>query len=264
MFKINKAVSFKKGIFFYSNHIPEFGVYSHLENGEIKVERRPFSAELLNAENILAVSKRKIKAISVILVLLTFVLNILFYRFVPNIGLATFCFFTINYESFFTLCYCFFDAHISKNTNNDQHTRFHAAEHIIINYYNKFNEVPKDMSKLNYNLMFSENCSFYEDVARTLFWATHLIPFTFLSTKSFFSFIIIGLAFMAFSSCLTYFLHKFNLLKYLEIIYLKKPTSVELEIAKKGLEAWIKMEKEFEGAGYPEFSHAICIEIVVQ
>ncbi len=199
-----------------------------------------------------------------ILVLLTFVLNILFYRFVPNIGLATFYFFVINYKSFFTLCYSFFDAHVSKNTNNNQHTRFHAAEHTIINYYNKFNEVPEDMSKLNYNLKFSENCSFYEDIRRILFWATHLILFTFLPIKSFFSFIIIYLAFMTFSSCLTYFLHKFNLLKYLEIIYLKKPTSVELEVAKKGLEAWIKMEKEFEESGYPELSHIICIEIVVQ
>ncbi len=62
MFRINKAISFKKGIFFYSNHLPEFGVYSHLEkDGTIKTERRPFSAELLNAENILAVSKKKSK-----------------------------------------------------------------------------------------------------------------------------------------------------------------------------------------------------------
>ncbi len=263
MFRINKAISFKKGIFFYSNHIPEFGVYSHLENGEIKVERRPFPVELLYAENVLFLSKRKIKTISAILVLLALVLNVLFYRFVPNIGIATFGFLTTNYEFFFALCHLFFDAHINKNTDN-RAPRFHAAEHIIVNYYNKFNEAPENMSKLNYNLMFDVHCGYYKDIGEILFYLTYLIPFTFLRAKTFTLFFIIALSFLTFSGFLTYFLHKFNLLKYLEIIYLKKPTSVELEVAKKGLEAWIKMEKEFEESGYLDFSHAICIEIVVQ
>lgn len=243
MIKINHVQSLENGIFFYSNYIPNYGIHAYLDNtGNIKTERKTWDGSLKNKNNSLTLSTTKAILILCILMFLSFTGSV-FLNFPINLSITLSTFLSLQYNNFFPLCIHFFDIHIRKSAISI--SKFHSAEHMIFNYYNKFNELPSILELKN-SSKFSKDCSLYVIIKKTLLSILFFISYFFILEKQ---------AHILYSICaifitllvlfiLNLILEKLDLIKYLEVFFLLKPDDTELTVAIKGLESWIELENE--------------------
>lgn len=108
-----------------------------------------------------------------------------------------------------------------------QISRNHSAEHMTANAYESLGRVPKDIEEIQKFSKIHERCgsiSHYRNIVRHLPYAIGLYFCTYN--------ILFGIAIMILLVCsLAYLDIKYNVLKYLEIITLRKPKDENLELA---------------------------------
>jgi len=243
MFKINEAISLNNGIYFCSSSKSNIGVYCYVDtNGKIKTERCSFSASETIKQNIYSIPKDNYSIFIIVNLFLALLACISFNFFTHSpVALSLLILFLLNSSpKSYILYLCFFEAHCKKNTKKVY--RFHSAEHMVVNYFNKNQKLPT-IDEITYDYMFEENCNFYLNifllVSKTLFWIISvLLIFNFNTFSILWIPTIFSISFWG-----TFLLDRFKILKYLEIIYLKMPTKEELEIALIGLSELINMEK---------------------
>lgn len=107
--------------------------------------------------------------------------------------------------------------------------RYHAAEHAVLNAYNKTNEVPT-LSDIRTYSSFSSSCGSLEDNVFAILFIGLGIGNFFYSNLSF-------LIFITLFYLLVLVLAKLNLLSWTEAMVLSKPTDNEYIVAIKALEA---------------------------
>ena len=121
--------------------------------------------------------------------------------------------------------------------------RFHSAEHMAINFYNSSYKVPT-LDEIKKASKYSRFCSSYPIIKNFLFGSCFAILYFFILEKSGSILMCLGLLVLAtlLLTAIIFILEKLDLIKYLEALFLLKPTDKELEVAIEELKAWIEME----------------------
>lgn len=227
----------ENGIIFYSNHKPEHGIYSYIQENKYKVER-------INTQHFKQPSKHNTIKKGILAILLIILSLISQSHTSLNLSAAVFSFLLFAYGNFYKLCEYFFHSHISKKHRKCQ--QFHAAKHMVLNSYKRLGGVPNLWETKKKEKYYSD-CEMYTRICETFQGVLLSICFCYYDSPLKF-FKILG--FYIISSIISQFIT--NVLKYLNILihfewlFLSNPTDMDLQVFIDGLDSWIQLENEIE------------------
>lgn len=227
------------GIVFYSRAFPGLGLEAFYDENN-KIQTRKIFTKLDEYGEILEnlcdmenekFSKKHILIINFIIITLGISLCILLKNF--GILLASLCFFA-NSKQFFDVVNFSYSRKFTKSKNYST-AKFHSAEHMVCNAYEKLKRVPT-LEEIKRFSRFHKRCGSCFYLSNFFF----IISFT-LCVLFLFKLPIYGIA--MFSIILIFILDmKFRLLRFMQILVTNKPSEKELLLAIEGLKALEDME----------------------
>lgn len=239
---ITNARSKKNGIVFYSNIMPLFVIDAHVDkDGKIQIIILP---RILSDVTDFSLDEKEHESF------LFTELFLVFFFCLISIGL--FGWLTVVFRNIFisiaTLFACLFlyfgcklACCITKSIHLKELSRFHAAEHMVINAYCNLQHVPT-MEEIKKSSRFSKCCGSMALLNPCMM--TLLLTLCFISgilLKPIFCLLV-----LVSTPLLILIIEKFALLRYLQILFTSKPTNLELEVALKGIQAYDDMEKHLK------------------
>lgn len=234
-----EARSKKDGIVFYSKKCPMLGLEAFYDENE-KIQTQIILTELddfntgfatLYSDNSKKITNTHLLIINAFVIILSFILGILF----KNLGFffSGFIFLIVSDRllNFINTCYSV----KSKNSSDYAIGKFHSAEHMVCNAYEKLRKIPT-LDEIQKFSRFHKRCGSNDSISNFFFYIASIIsyPFAFLELK----YLLI-----LFTIILIHVLNKkFNWLCFLQIMITNKATKKELLLAIKGLEGFEAME----------------------
>lgn len=224
----------ENGLIFYSNHMPEFGVYCYISEGKTKVDR--IRTELFKQPTR---GKILIKLIIAVLLFITaFATESLFSS--VNIYASTITFLIFAYKDFCALWEDFFHIHISKKNRKRQ--QFYAAKNMILNSYQKLDGIP-NLWEIKTKSKYSYSCDIYTRICATFHGILLSVCFCFYN----YTFNIVKiLTFYMFTYIICRIFHKLRIFIRLEWLFLENPSNAVLQCSIDGLSEWLELENEIE------------------
>ena len=242
MRKIEKALSKRDGIIFYSSNVPSMAVETTInEKGEF--ESKVIPRGFLDFMEFLGFYTNDSYATSVKLdkkVVYSFYIALIivcFWNFGFSIGLAAIYFaLTMQVENLGFILAVF----KIKFGKEKSISRFHAAEHMAINAYNSLGRIPTIDEIKNFSRL-SKHCG-SEYYFRIIFISISFTILIGISANNFLLYISILI------SAITILIleRKYKILRFMQFFVTNKPTDLELRLAIKGLDELEKFDKEFE------------------
>lgn len=133
-----------------------------------------------------------------------------------------------------TICYYFFN---SKNPNNVQAYRYHAAEHKFLNYVDKYDKAPKSYDELMKISSISYRCG------STILVVIMILLTLCISGFLYIPMLVFKIVWIAISIFITLYLWANNKCNFLQKLVIEEPTSKELEVVFLGGKEYLKYEK---------------------
>lgn len=238
--RIEEARSRKNGIVFYSNSIPLIMVKSTInEKGEIRtriIDEITDREEQLKEQNNEKSNFRKI-LIKAYLIDIIILLIMLFSQVDSRLftGMVTFSIVGTHY--LYKVLYNIYDIKYKYKSLG----RFHSAEHMVVNAYNKLNRIPT-LEELKKSSRFSNHCG--SNKINCI-----IIVFTFISFAGPFLIkmgIIKYLIIMILTPIIIMILFSIGAINILQVFVTNKPTDVELQVAMEGLKKYEDLEKQIQ------------------
>lgn len=242
--KIINARSKENGIVFYSNKIPLLCYEAYYdENGEIQTKVQTSMLQDIKDRYGMLPSVQKIKKLKeqiifsrVVLLLIAIFLGIAVKKISIVLALMYYSIcININNALFFSLVR---EIKFGKYKSTG---RFHSAEHMVINAYERYGRVPT-MTELKRESRFSNNCGSREKIMKIvyiicigiIFASYNFIPLHIyiLEIDTFLLFVILD--------------KKYNLLRFFQALVTNKPTEKELKLSLAGIELYDKLDLEFQ------------------
>lgn len=234
--EIIEARSIRNGIIFRSNTFGMIGTEALLhDDGTIHTRTIPMELyeQVTYPLEKTTLSKWKIFGIDILIIFLIFILtkNIQFV-------LATIYFSIFNSVDFFLLIKYSYKLK-SKKSKRYSLGKFHAAEHMVINAYEKLQRVPTIEEIKNFS-RFSKYCGSTDILFKITLYTIISLIIVFSPTENiFFSLIIIGIVYFILN-----ILKKLGVLNFLQILVTNKPNNKELELAIEGVKSFETLEKK--------------------
>lgn len=230
---IDTGRALENGIVFYSNKSPMLCKTYYNKNGEIEKEILPIFFDNLSRDYSKSKQFFKFKTWHIVLfnmILFCFCVFVLkdFYSASASIFFAF-----AGSRKFFN----FIESVLFMNSFKDL-PKFHAAEHMAINAYEKLGRIPT-IEELKKASRFSNLCGSVSKTINGLYFLVSSITIAIFARYSIWIYIPICILVCA---CLS--IKKINVLylKYFQILFTKKPTDRELKLALVALENFEKME----------------------
>lgn len=231
---IREVRSKKNGIIFYSNQLPEIGVLTFIDDsGKIQSKTIPVHLDELS-ERLESLSsgryystRNRVLVFDVILILIClfsmdfhFVLASIYFSILVSFKLFTFI--DISYQ-------------MKSNNGKDRSlARFHAAEHMAINAYEKYQRIPT-FEEIKRSSRFSKSCGSMKHLKQIAICSLISLSVAFLadwnSIAYFISLVLIVV--------LSYF---DGWIRFLQIFITSKPSDKEIEVAIEGLKNFEELE----------------------
>lgn len=251
--KIREARSIKNGIIFCSSSIPLIMVKSTInEKGEIRTrvidQITEREEELKEQEG----NKRKnmlIKAYLTDLIILT-IMILLKVDTRLFTGMVTFSIVGTHY-----LCPVLYNIYNIKYKYKSL-GRFHSAEHMVINAYNKLDRIPS-LQELKKSSRFSNNCGSNKTNSIIIMFAFISFAGPFLIKMGVIKYLII----MMLIPIIIAVLSSAGAINILQVFVTNKPTDIELRVALEGLEKYEDLESQIKDISIIEDFMEIMIKI---
>lgn len=255
---IDHALSTKNGIVMYSNKYPIIGVRTYYnEDDEIKKEVTIGGSILDNIisgnndidyNNIIKTERILFTAFC----FATIILSILFCNmsfFVALIGL-----FYSKTISDYALIGVEVRSYQKQRKDKNSIPRFHAAEHKVINAYEKKQNIPtfEEVEKAS---RFSKKCgtmAFFNNMIRSTCFAVFLIVLSISSASynlSFWQILLVSFFAAFIFYTVFYFIKEFDLLRFMQILVTEKPTEREINLAIEAIKNFEELEKDLQEDG---------------
>lgn len=251
--KIREARSIKNGIIFCSSSIPLIMVKSTInEKGEIRtrvIDQITEREEDLNEQE---GNKRKnmlIKAYLTDLIILT-IMILLKVDTRLFTGMVTFSIVGTHY-----LCPVLYNIYNIKYKYKSL-GRFHSAEHMVINAYNKLDRIPS-LQELKKSSRFSNNCGSNKTNSIIIMFAFISFAGPFLIKMGVIKYLII----MMLIPIIIAVLSSVGAINILQVFVTNKPTDIELRVALEGLEKYEDLESQIKDISRIEDFMEIMIKI---
>ncbi len=251
--KIREARSIKNGIIFCSSSIPLIMVKSTInEKGEIRTrvidQITEREEDLKEQEG----NKRKnmlIKAYLTDLIILT-IMILLKVDIRLFTGMVTFSIVGTHY-----LCPVLYNIYNIKYKYKSL-GRFHSAEHMVINAYNKLDRIPS-LQELKKSSRFSNNCGSNKTNSIIIMFAFISFAGPFLIKMGVIKYLII----MMLIPIIIAVLSSVGAINILQVFVTNKPTDIELRVALEGLEKYEDLESQIKDISRIEDFMEIMIKI---
>lgn len=224
---MSEARSFKDGIDFHAKTSNGFITIRarREEDGQISVERIP-GVESFN---------EKYSIINIAIGLITVLMNALLSHYLKPLANEMYYCGIILLAWGIAFMYYF----VSKiNTNNASMYRYHAAEHKLLNYYDKYKKAPETVDDIRKMSSISIRCGSTIIMVAMIFFT--LIALSVIFFKS----IWIRIPLIILSAILTIYLWGKEKCYTFQKMVLKEPTINELEVALLGMKEYVKVIKE--------------------
>lgn len=236
---ILEARSKKNGIVFYSDICPRYGAETYIDDlGIIHSIIIPVQLdELIDISEILAhneksrFSKFIPLVFDVILIIVCLILRNPWYIF-ASIYFSV----TASFDLFH-----FIKSAYLKFSESDyrSRTKFHSAEHMVVNAYRKFQRIPT-FREVKQSSRFSKYCGsriLYHNIVESILMSLIIV----LSSKYGILFCYLGFIFI---NMFMSIVKRMGLLKFLQIFVTSPPSNVEIQIALEGIKAFEDMEEK--------------------
>lgn len=232
------------GIIFYSNTFPFWGMETSIDDsGNIHsrfipsyCERFSDYVDRTNTENT-KVKKWKIIVFN-ILIILSSILAFIFSKNISFILSAVF-FSAFVTSDFFNLMKITFE-NKSKNNKNYSKAKFHAAEHMVVNAYEKLERLPTLEEVKNFS-RFHKHCGSNHKIFKVLIFSLYSIVIIFCSINPIAYCILVVLVIL-----FGFVAEKYGLLNFLQVLVTNKPSDKELELVIEGLLQFEMMEENLQ------------------
>lgn len=247
---ICSARSTKNGIIFYSNLIPYCGTETFIdENGNIcnrpvihTPDQVPDSLIPLDYKSNALREKRRI-LLDLMLILLSVILAFTF----GNVGLlsAAICFCLTTSSLFYDFVESCHKIGI-RDDNGYSLKRFHGAEHMAINAYDKLRRIPT-LEELRSFSRFRKNCrsrAIFKKLSVNLLYVLLIVVQGYIDSILLSIFLLFGLLILI-DVIISYSSDK-GWLRFLQVFVTEKPSDKELLLAIEALKNFEEMEEEFE------------------
>lgn len=234
--KITHARSKNNGITIYSNKFPIVGVETFLDENENIITKY----NLLHFEDFYDISEntKKDTALLIIFNILLIAFSLVFSFFTDNFGFfsAALVFsFVASLET-----YKFIKSFIKIKFKEPSIARFHAAEHMAINAYNRLQRVPTLEEIKNFS-RFSKYCSSQNQLITQLGIFLFMLSTILFYSYNYFIFMGILLGIGAF----LLIIKKIKRFLFLQIFFVSKPTDKELNLAIEALKQFENFENNY-------------------
>lgn len=238
--RVLEARSKRNGIVFYSNKNPLicYEVYIN-EKGEIQKEKIPrevsegrdndawmpeYSVKLRRIEKILKVVMAVVGIISIIIIK----------KISIAIGLMYFSMIALrDFLRFVELSYQL------KCGEKQPIARFHAAEHMVLNAYERKQRIPT-IEEIKKASRFDRNCSSKTSINKIFIFGIMSAVICLSGSISIYSYFILIIAVIIFNVIQ----QRYNILKFLQVFVTKKPSNKEIEVALEGIKFFEEMEEQ--------------------
>lgn len=236
MKKITKARSHSNGIIFFSNIKPEYATDTFLDkNGEVRTY--PIPTELADSPDYddSAYEPSCLKLWMLIafdgLLILSGILLAIFFGYFNAIWASIYFSIFASYNIFGLIYACFCNKY--QDEHNHSIAKFHGAEHMAINAYDKLKHIPT-LEEIKRFSRFSKHCGSMQVINKTVMFV--LISVNML-VPSIISLLILLFVFLFMEiACFT------GLFRFLQVFFVSKPTDAELLLAIQGLKEFERME----------------------
>lgn len=244
--RIRMARSRENGIVFYSNIYPNFGINAIInESGEIQTDpiyiplienKRSTIKKIFTKKDILKIGK-----LTVVIDVLLIILSLLAKNF--WVSFAAIFFSIMSSLEFFIMIKIVYEIK-SKNGKLRSLGRFHAAEHMVINAYNKYKRVPT-FEEVKKSSRFSKYCGSNKIICENVLFLSISINLAIIGIigngfiKYIFYFIMMCIAFIVIIGYLK------GWLNFFQCFSTTPPTDKEIEVAIEGIKAFEELEKYF-------------------
>lgn len=241
MRNLKEAQSYQNGIAFYSSILPDVFVYSYYDEENI-IQSTKYTEQARNIALPVKETKKEksdIKSISIIISI--FIMSLAAISGKINFIISAFVFSMLVIENFIYLFHDFKKFHTKYKNTGRTLAKFHGAEHMAANAYEKYERIPT-LEEIRKASRFSDRCGSMIRIRKVVnFSLTALIILTYRAFGSSTYFILIALA-VLFGMLEA----RFGFFKFLEVFFVSKPSDEELLLAIHGLQQFEKMEEVFE------------------
>lgn len=238
--KIKKARSRKDGIVFYSSSIPLIMVKSTInEKGEIRT--RVIDEIIEREEQLKERSYEKGEfgrmLIEAYLVDIIILLIMLFLQVDSRLFTGMVTFSIVGTRYLYTVLYNIYDVKYKCKSLG----RFHGAEHMVINAYNKLNRIPT-LNELKKSSRFSNRCGSNKINGIIIIFAFISFAGPFLIRMGVIKYLIIMTLIPIIIAVLSYI----GAMNIFQVFFTNKPNDVELQVALEGLKKYEDLEKQIQ------------------
>lgn len=234
---IERGYATNNGIVFYSQVFPIICSETYRDDfGKIKTRIIPsvVAMSLALSKDKTRINRNIIRIFDIVLI----ILNILFGRIELVIGAIYFSI-TISYNMLIFIEFVY-DIK-SKRGNQRMAGKYHAAEHMAINAYEKLHRVPQ-LDEIKKFSRFSKNCGSNEILYNLIFYIIIGLLVSFVAPRN----IILYIMLAGMTLILMPIIKSNGLLKFLQILTTNKPSDRELEVAIESIRNFEKMEEELK------------------
>ena len=228
---VNRASSFPNGILFYSNLCSGIAYKSYINN-ENRIITQAISCD--NKKETPFLLSRNLKSLphfrtAILIYNIAWCILVLLSKkdLYSLLAIAFFFFFTA--KDLFFLLFLFYQMKLGEKKLASA-ARFHAAEHMSINAYRKFQRVPT-FDEIKKESRFTKECGSMTSFERIIINSIISISIIFIAPQSLFNFLI----FCVISCAFLIILSNTGCLNFLQILVTSKPTDLEILVALDGI-----------------------------
>ena len=236
---VQEARAKRNGIVFSSNKIPIIGYETYRDEFEkiqsrivpVEIDEYLETIQLLNEKGEY-ISKKKVILFDIILIIcciltknIWFVLATIYFSITISFDVFEFGKFVYQMKS--------------KNGKENSTARYHAAEHMVINAYDKLQRIPT-FDEVKKSSRFSKKCGSRKEICKICMYTVISLAIAFGAEINIFdySFIVIG------TSIFLIMAEYKGWLRFLQILITTPPTNSEIEVAVEGIKFFEKMEEK--------------------
>lgn len=247
--QVHQARSREDGIVFISNKIPALCYEAYInQNGEVETRIQPTIVSNIKDMGVFINSKsnakikRKVELYCKIAILFLAIASVIISKRVSiAVGLLYFSIIALKDVIDFTEAAWGLKAGKYKSTG-----RFHSAEHMVLNAYEKKQGIPT-LEEIKSASRFDKACSSRKYINKILIFGLLCVVMSLSGLVKIYVYLSLFAVLIIFSK----FQQKYNLCKFLQILVTNKPTDKELKVALAGIEFFDKMESELPDIGCP-------------
>lgn len=255
--KILNARSRENGIVLLSSKFPSLCYEAYIdENGEVKTGIIPtMVGNIRDFGDFVSRDEKKYRKVEFYCKAVFLILAILSVILTKNvsIALALLYFSMIALKDTIELCESVWGLKFGKYKST---ARFHSAEHMSINAYEKKQGIPT-MEEIKKASRFDKNCSSRKPINKVLILGLLAVVVSVSAFVEMYVYLILVALLFIFS----YFQQKYNICTFLQILVTNKPTEKELKVALAGIEYFDKMEEKLPDTGCPMGGMILAIHI---